>query len=67
MSQQQRRAAHACGGKGSLGAGMATTHHNDVEFGRKLHVGPRGERNDTSMFHVKLWWALAFSYPLASA
>jgi hypothetical protein len=41
-------AAHAGRRKRSLGAGMAATHDNDIEFGRELHAGLMRRRpNDT--------------------
>ena len=37
VAEQQRGAAHACGGQRRFGAGMATTHHDHVELFRVLH------------------------------
>jgi hypothetical protein len=37
VGQEQGFAAHARGGKGSLGAGMATTNYNYIIFINDLH------------------------------
>src|SRR5690606_22103040 len=38
VRQQQRRAPHARTGERSLGAGVTTTHYNDIENIRELHI-----------------------------
>ena len=42
VAEQQGLHAHARGGQGGLGTGMATADHDDVETGREVHHAPRG-------------------------